>query len=1223
MLNRSITFFVDNKFVVFVTILLVIIFGVVTSPFGFGLNFIPKNPVSVDAIPNIGENQQVVFTEWTGQSPQDIEDQITYPLSSHLLGVPGVKSVRGSSMFGFSSIYIIFQDDIDFYWSRSRILEKLSALPKNLLPSNVQPRLGPDATALGQIFWYTLEGRNENGEVTGGWNLQELRSIQDFYVKNALASTEGVSEVASVGGYVKEYQIDVNPELMKQYGISLNQVVQAVKDSNQDIGAQTIEINKAEYFVRGLGYIKSLRDIENTSVISKDFTSINIRDIANVSMGPAERRGILDKGGAEVVGGVVTSRFGENPMKVSINLKNQIKEISHGLPKKQLANGTISQLTIVPFYDRSVFIDESLKTLRSALFYEILIAILVVLIVLRSIKVSFLVSILIPLVVLSVFITMRLFAIEANIVALSGIAIAIGTIVDMSIILTENMIRHRDENPNQKFSHNILNATKEVSGAILTAGLTTIISFIPVFSLTGAEGKLFMPLAFTKSIALFSSMIIALFLIPPIATFFLKPNQKANRKSLFPFIVSLIGILSMYYNFLFGFVLLVLGLIGIAYYFDKIDSKILKTSNLVVIIFFIALLLGIYWRPLGFNIHLLTNIIFIIIVVVLVILPFYYFVRYYENILRWVLSNKKVSVSLPIVAIILGFLTFSSVEKEFMPKMDEGQFLLMPTSLPHSGIEENNRVLKSLDMAVNAIPEVDYVIGKAGRVESALDPAPLSMYENMISYKTEYIENEEGELVRFSVDEKGYFKTKSGNTISSGSSINFNDLIPDKNGEYYRNWRNHIKNSNDIWDEIIKATKLPGITSAPKLQPIETRLVMLQTGMRSNLGIKIKGKNLADIENFSRSLEEKVKTIPGILPESVYADRITGKPYLLLEIDREKASRYGLSIATIQQTLAVAIGGKLISETIEGRERYNIRVRYPRELRGSPEDIESVYLNLVDGGQLPLKEIVNVKYEKGPQSIRSEDGFLVGYLIFDKEDKISEVTAVKRIEAYLTNEIQNDNLKIPTGVNYQFSGTYESHIRAQNTLSLVIPVVLLIIFLVLYLQFRSISVSLMVFSGITVAFAGGFFLLWLYGQSWFFDFSIFGVNLRDLFNIQTINLSVAVWVGFIALFGISTDDGVVMATYLNQSFNSNKPDTIMAIRTSVIEAGKKRIRPCLMTTATTILALIPILTSSGKGSSIMIPMAIPCLGGMLMALITLFIVPLLYCWRKEVILNKV
>ncbi len=1220
MIEKITGFLIKNKFLAYLAIVLIILFGTITSPFDLGFGFLPQKAIAVDAIPNIGENQQIIYTTWEGQSPRDIEDQITYPLTSNLLGMAGVKSIRSNSMYGFSSVYIIFEDDIGFYWSRSRVLEKLNSLPRDLLPENVQPKLGPDATALGQLYWYTLEGRDKNGKVTGGWDLAELRSIQDFYVKNALVATQGVAEVASIGGFVKEYQIDVNPELLKQYGISLRQVVDAVKASNRDVGAQTLEINRAEYFVRGLGYITSVEDIESTSIVSNNFTSITIGDIAKVSLGPATRRGILDKGGAEVVGGVVTARYGTNPMEVLQNLQDQIAIISTGLPKKELNDGRISQLTIVPFYDRSKLIKETLNTLEDALLFEILIAILVVVVMLRNFRISILVSGLMPLAVLTVFITMKLFNVEANIVALSGIAIAIGTMVDMGIVLTESIVRHQKDAPNNNLETNIKKASKEVSGAIFTAGLTTIVSFVPVFALTGAEGKLFSPLAFTKTVALFASIGIALFAIPPIAASLLR--KKLPWGNAIPWIVVLLGFVSSFFGTYLGLLLIFFGVVELLHQYEKIALQTRKRTVLIGTLTVILMLLTIYWRPLGIGNNLFANGLFIAFLVILVLAPFWYFINNYERILRWVLNNKGLSLSVPIVLLVLGISIMLFSQKEFMPTLDEGEFLLMPTSLPHSGISENNEILKKLDMAVMTIPEIEYVVGKAGRVESALDPAPLSMYENLISYKPEYILDDDGRPERFETDVNGNFITKSGAAIPSGTRVNKIDLVANGYGDYYRNWRPHIKGPEDIWNEIVKVTKLPGVTSAPQLQPIETRLVMLQTGMRSNLGVKVKGLDLESVEAFALILEKELKLLEGVIPESVFADRMVGKPYLLLDIDRAKIARYGLQIDDIQETLEIAVGGKVLSHTSEGRERYGVRIRYPRELRATPEDFKSIYITLPNGNSIPISEFVEVKYEQGPQSIKSEDGFLVSYVIFDKTDDISEVSIVQKAQKAIASKLASGEITVPSGVNYEFSGTFEHHLRSQKTLAFVIPLVLVIIFLLLYLQFRSVSIAFMVFSGVAVAFAGGFIMIWLYGQPWFMDFNLGSKNIRDLFQMGTVNLSVAVWVGFIALFGIATDDGVIMATYLKQSFNKLSANDVPTIHEAIVQAGKKRIRPCLMTTATTILALLPILTSSGKGSSIMVPMAIPAFGGMLVALITLFVVPLLFCWQKEILLKK-
>ncbi len=1230
MLNKSIKFLIENKLVAVLLLVLFIGWGTVNAPFNWDTGFLPSNPVAVDAIPDIGENQQIVFTKWDGRSPQDIEDQITYPLTTSLLGIPGVKTIRSSSMFGFSSIYIIFEEDIEFYWSRSRILEKLNSLPSGLLPEGVNPALGPDATGLGQIFWYTLEGRDENGNVTGGWDLHELRSIQDYYVKYALSSASGVSEVASIGGYVQEYQVDVNPELMRQYNIGLHHVVKAVKESNKDIGAQTLEINQAEYLVRGLGYVKSISDIENAVVTSENYTSIRIKDIGKVSLGPATRRGLLDKEGAEVVGAVVVARYGANPMEVINNVKEKINELSAGLPSKVLADGRTSQVTIVPFYDRTELIQETLGTLNEALTLEILITILVIIIMVFNLRASVLISGLLPVAVLMVFIAMKLFGVDANIVALSGIAIAIGTMVDVGVILSENIIRHLDEDDGtQSINTVVYNATAEVSGAIVTAVMTTIISFIPVFTMIGAEGKLFRPLAFTKTFALTASIIVALFLIPPFAAFlFRKKSIKSTFKYVLNGVLIALGIVAIVYGYWLGLILIAFGITAGLNLQNKITDKQANLINIIISASAIVFLLAEYWRPLGVDKSIFWNLIFVGVICFGLLGVFSLFIRYYTRILRWCLDNKLLFLSIPTAIVIAGFFIMKNTGKEFMPSLNEGSFLLMPTSMPHSGVEENKRVLQQLDMAVASIPEIETVVGKAGRTESALDPAPLSMYENIIQYKPEYMLNENGQRQRYKVNDDGEYVLKNGMSLraeqsEAWQSLNVKEqLIPDNNGEFYRNWRPAIQSPDDIWNEIVRVTKLPGVTSAPKLQPIETRLVMLQTGMRAPMGIKVKGQDLKQIEAFGVQLEDILKQAEGVKDEAVFADRIVGKPYLLIDIDREKIARYGISIQDVQDVLKVAVGGMVLTQTVEGRERYGVRVRYPRELRANPTDLKQIYVPVEKGSPVPLSELATIKYEQGPQVIKSEDTFLVGYVLFDKMDGFAEVNVVENAQALIQEKIDSGELIVPKGINYAFTGTYENQLRAEKTLSVVVPLALAIIFLILYFQFRSVGTSLMVFTGIAVAFAGGFIMIWLYGQGWFLNFNFFGENLRDLFQMHPINLSVAVWVGFIALFGIATDDGVVMATYLTQTFDRNTPVNKKEIRASIVEAGEKRIRPCLMTTATTILALLPVLTSTGRGSDIMIPMAIPSFGGMLIALITLFVVPVLYSWKAEFQLKR-
>ena len=1171
MLNKSIKFLIENKLVAVLLLVLFVGWGTVNAPFNWDTGFLPSNPVAVDAIPDIGENQQIVFTKWDGRSPQDIEDQITYPLTTSLLGIPGVKTIRSSSMFGFSSIYIIFEEDIEFYWSRSRILEKLNSLPSGLLPEGVNPALGPDATGLGQIFWYTLEGRDENGNVTGGWDLQELRSIQDYYVKYALSSASGVSEVASIGGYVQEYQVDVNPELMRQYNIGLHHVVKAVKESNKDIGAQTLEINQAEYLVRGLGYVKSISDIENAVVTSEDYTSIRIKDIGKVSLGPATRRGLLDKEGAEVVGAVVVARYGANPMEVINNVKEKINELSAGLPSKVLADGRTSQVTIVPFYDRTELIQETLGTLNEALTLEILITILVIIIMVFNLRASILISGLLPVAVLMVFIAMKLFGVDANIVALSGIAIAIGTMVDVGVILSENIIRHLDENENvipteqgtsDEESHKklpintvVYNATAEVSGAIVTAVMTTIISFIPVFTMIGAEGKLFRPLAFTKTFALTASIIVALFLIPPFAAFlFRKKNIKNTFKYVLNGVLIALGIVAIVYGYWLGLILIAFGITAFLNLQSKITDKQANLINIIISVSAIVFLLAEYWRPLGVDKSIFWNLIFVSVICFGLLGVFSLFIKYYTRILRWCLDNKLLFLSVPTAIVIAGFFIMKNTGKEFMPSLNEGSFLLMPTSMPHSGVEENKRVLQQLDMAVASIPEIETVVGKAGRTESALDPAPLSMYENIIQYKPEYMLNENGVRQRYKVNDDGEYVLKNGMSLraeqrEAWQSLKAKEqLIPDDDGEFYRNWRPEIQSPDDIWNEIVKVTKLPGVTSAPKLQPIETRLVMLQTGMRAPMGIKVKGQDLKKIEAFGVQLENVIKEAEGVKQEAVFADRIVGKPYLLIDIDREKIARYGISIQDVQDVLKVAVGGMVLTQTVEGRERYGVRVRYPRELRANPTDLQQIYVPVEKGSPLPLSELATIRYEQGPQVIKSEDTFLVGYVLFDKLDGFAEVSVVKNAQALIQEKIDSGELIVPKGINYAFTGTYENQLRAEKTLSVVVPLALAIIFLILYFQFRSVGTSLMVFTGIAVAFAGGFIMIWLYGQDWFLNFNVAGENMRDLFQMHPINLSVAVWVGFIALFGIATDDGVVMATYLTQTFDRNIPENKKEIR---------------------------------------------------------------------------
>ncbi|GHV16418.1 cation transporter [Fibrobacterales bacterium] len=1157
-------FLLQNRLFSVLLILGILVWGISVAPFDFGLPNEFRNPINVDAIPDLGENQQIVATEWMGRSPKDIQEQITYPLTTALLGIPGVKTIRSTSMFGMSFIYIIFDEEIEFYWSRSRILEKLNSLPASLLPADVKPALGTDATALGQVFWYTLEGRNpKTGEPNGGWSSDSLRSVQDFYVKYNLAAAGGVAEVASIGGFVKEYQIEINPSALTNYKLSIMDVMGVIQKNNLDIGAETIEMNKVEYMVRGIGYIKSLSDIEESVVAVQNGAPVRLKDIAFVNVGPATRRGGLDKEGVEAVGGVAVARHGANPMQVINNIKEKIREMNAGLPSKILADGTESKIQIVPFYDRSILIEETIGTLKTALSHEILICILVVTVLVFRLRASLVIASLLPLAVLATFIIMSIVGIEANVVALSGIAIAIGVMVDVGVVMVESIIKNSElqiknnsgdsTTSSKDFLNTIYTSVKSVTAPLLTGMATTIIGFIPVFALTAQEGKLFKPLAYTKSFALISALLLGFAVLPTIAYYILGAG----------------------------------GLRGFAARLSprnalKKNALAIQKGIRIFVIVIATIFLAVEWLPLGHSAGIFWNVLFVVLTVGVILAFLWSLVFFYEKILRWCLAHKTQFLILPVLIIIFGLIIWKNTGKEFMPNLDEGTFLLMPTAMPHTGIERTRELISELDKRISSIPEIESTIGKWGRANSALDPAPVQMFENTINYKTEF-------------------------TL-------------DSNGQTIRQWRPHIKSADDIWNEIVKVTELPGLTSAPKLAPIAARQVMLSTGMRASMGIKVSGPNLEAIEQGGKLLETALKEVPSIKSETVFYDRSVSAPYLEIHLERTEMARYGLNVEDLQNVISAAVGGMSLTNTVEGRERYSVRLRYPRELRNSPDALEKILIPTMGGAQIPLGSVAKIEFAKGAQMINSENTFLTGFVLFDKVAGIAEVDAVENAQDFLLKRIESGQLKLPNGVSYKFSGTYEQQQHAAKTLLIVIPVALLAIFLVLFMQFKTITASCIHFSGVFVAFAGGFIMLWLYGENWFLNFEISGINLREVFHIHEINLSVAVWVGFIALFGIATNDGVLMGTYIHETFLKINPKTKIEIQNAVVIAGSKRIRPAAMTTATTLIALLPVLTSTGKGSDIMVPMAIPAFGGMLIQSITMFVVPVLQCvWRERAV----
>jgi Cu(I)/Ag(I) efflux system membrane protein CusA/SilA len=1274
-LNRFIRFCLEKKLAPVLLVTVIVLSGLIFSPFDFNLPWLTRHPVSVDAIPDIGENQQIVVVDWPGRSPRDVENQITYPLTAAMMGLPRVKAIRSTSMLGFAIIFVIFEEDVEFYWGRTRILEKLSSLPAGTLPADVQPALGPDATALGQVFWYTLEGVDTQGKPIGGWDLHELRSIQDWYVRLALLSVEGVSEVASIGGFVREYQLDVDPGLMTARNVKIEEIVSAVQRSNIDVGARTIEVNRVDYVIRGLGYIKSVDDINDTLVSVNGNVPTFIRQVARVSLGPAYRSGLLDKGGQEAVGGVVVVRYGENPLEVIHRVRNKIEEIAPGLPRKELPDGVVSQVRIVPFYDRTGLIHETLGTLSSALYQEVLVTILVIFIMLRQLRMSLLVCSVLPLAVLTGFTAMKLLGVQANVVALSGIAIAIGTLGDMGIIIAESIYRRLE---NADSGENLLplvyRGAAEVGGAVVTAVMTTLISFAPVFLLTGAEGKLFRPLAMTKTLVILASVIVALAVIPAMAhaLFGFRPRRWRRPWLFFEGLIYVGGLIAILWNLWIGVSVAVAGGYLLAErYLAPAVQRWAGHAGILAVVGGLAVALARDWLPLGLEAGLLRNMLFITAAVGGLMGLFALFQRYYALVLSWCLDHKRLFLAAPLAIVVLGAAiwlgftrifgwlpelvrlspagvylahAFPGLGTEFMPTLDEGSFLYMPSTMPHASISEVLDIVQIQDRAIESIPEVASAIGKAGRVESALDPAPISMIETLIHYRPQYITDPHGRHLsfRFDPDQVDLFRDEAGHPVPAADGRPYlvrgrflrdsqQRLIPDPRGKPFRLWRpaldpalnpgrnvwKGIQSSNDIWACIVAEATLPGTTVAPKLQPISARIVMLQSGIRASMGVRVKGPDLETIERVSQQIEQILREVPSLDPASVVADRIMGVPYLEVHLNRRAMAQFAVDVQQVQDVIEFAIGGKRITTTVEGRERYPVRVRYMRELRDDLDSVGRVLVPSPSGTQIPLNQLADIRYVPGPQMIRSEDTFLVGYVLFEKHAGVAEGDAFEHAGRYLRWKVESGQLQLPYGVSYSMTGNYENQVRSQRSLRLIIPIGLTVIFLILYVQFKSYSTAGMVFICIAVNWAGAMILLWLYQQSWFLNFMLVGVPMREVFQVHPMNLSVAVWVGFLALFGVSSDDGVVMGTYLNQRFAKNRPRSVEEVRRAVVETGQRRIRPCLMTMATTLLALLPVLTSSGRGADLMWPMSLPSFGGLSVELITMLILPVLFCAVEE------
>ena len=1125
---------------------LVVVVGMVVV---FAYGWYATQKVPLDAIPNVGENQVIVLVEWMGRSPKDMEDQITYPLSIALQAVPGAKSVRGKSMFGFSFVQVTFGDETDFYWARSRVAEQLTTV-SNILPDGVTPVLAPDATALGQIYYYVLEPPE-------GMDLAELRSKQDFFVKYALQSVEGVAEVASIGGYVRQYQVEVDPDKLRYHNIPLGKVIDAVKASNIDVGAKTVEVGGMEFIVRGKGFIGSgkteletLEQIEDTVVLTRDGVPVHVGDLAQVQTGPAFRRGALDFNGQEAVGGVVVMRYRENPREVVERVKAKVAALESEL----------GGIKIHAVYDRTLLIDETIATLSDALGHELLITIAVIVLFLLHVRASIVMAITLPMAVLMSFIGMKVFGVDANIMSLAGIVIAIGTMVDMGIIIMENIYGSLSDwetegspgGPDRRLEI-IRDSAAEVVPAVITAVSTTVVSFLPVFLLTGRDHRLFAPLAWTKSFALVASLIVAVTVVPMLCRVLLKSSRVPKWASLAA------GL---------AFAALSAGLCFFVWG-DRIEGwtslSIPWATALAAGIGF----LGGWWMSREKIRSMEEN-------------PASRFVRWiYAGRLRLALKHKMLMLSFPALIIVLGMgawvglptvlrpverlfatlgadlnnvpgyvtakHTFTGLKSDDWIALDEGSWFYMPSLYPAASFSQAMEVLQTQDVMIQQIPEVKDVLGKIGRIESALDPAPAAMVETYVMLEPR-----------------------------------------DK-------WREGMT-ERKIWDEINAVATLLGITPASPLQPIEGRVVMLQSGIKAPMAIRIYGDTLEGLGEASLAVGEHMKKLHEVNSGTVNPDIVMGKPYFEFDVDRKEAARYGMTTMMVNQIVSAGLGGLDVTTTVEGRERYPIQIRYQRDIRERLDQLGQIPVVTHTGDIVPLGRLAQVATTWGPGAINSEDARLVAHVSFSPSGAAGDLETVEAVMASLRSARESGDLKFPEGnFELQAVGSFQNQIEANLRLMWIVPTVMLVNLLLIYLTFRNFPISLVVFSAIPVSFSGGMMAV-----------AIMGVDMNT-----------AIWVGFIALFGICVDDGVVMATYIQQKLKSHTIRNIEDLRNAIYEAGLKRIRPCTMTTVTTLVALVPVLISTGRGADVARAMALPVFGGMLIEPLTSFIVPTMYCGYME------
>jgi Cu(I)/Ag(I) efflux system membrane protein CusA/SilA len=1025
MINKLIEYSVNNRWLVLSVAAILVIAGI----YAF-------REIAVDAIPDLSDVQVIVQTEYTGQPPQVVEDQVTYPLSTALLAVPKAKNVRGFSYFGLSFVYVIFEDGTDIYWARSRVLEYLSQIGGRL-PEGAVPQLGPDATGVGWVYQYVLVDRSDK------YDLAEMRSLQDWFLKYELSSVKGVAEIASVGGFVRQYQIEVDPAKLEFYGIPLKHVIMAVKRSSGAVGGRLIELGETEFMVRSLAYIERLDDIRSIPVHTPpDGPPVLLSSVANVQLGPDIRRGAAELDGqGETVGGIVVIRYGENARSVIERVKNKLTELEAGLPEG---------IEIVPVYDRSGLIDRAVSNLQHTLLSEMLVVVIITLIFLLHVRSTLIAVVTLPIGVLLSLLVMHLFGINANIMSLGGIAIAIGVMVDASIVMVENAHKHLERERGGKPEKEILlNAAKEVGPALFFSLVIITVSFLPVLALEGQAGRLFKPLAYTKTFAMAASALLSITVIPALLAIFIRGRVRSEKR-----------------------------------------NPISKLS--------IAL---------------------------------------YRPVINFALKYKFIVIGLAIVMMIITVFPLTRIGSEFMPPLYEGDLLYMPTTLPGISIAKAKEVLQQTDRIIASFPEVKRVFGKVGRAETATDPAPLTMLETTIMLKPQ------------------------------------------------KQWRPGLT-PEMLVDSLDRAIQFPGLTNAWTM-PIKTRIDMLATGIKTPVGIKVMGPDIDSLNAIAQRIEAAVRDMPGI--RSVYAERITGGNYLDITIDRLRSAAYGLTVGDIQDVIKTAVGGMKVADNIEGRERYPINVRYPRELRDNPEALRRVLVSTPGGNNIPLGQIAELSFKKGAAMIKSENARPTAWIFIDLKgtDVGGFVTRAR--------QVVDKAVKLPQGYSLVWSGQYENMQKVAKRLNLIIPLTLFVIVLLLYLHFRSIINCLIVILSLPFALIGGVWLFYLFG----------------------FNSSIAVYIGFIALAGLAAETGVVMLVYLEEAVKRYRAEGKLKspddLRAAVMEGAVERVRPKLMTVATTIIALLPILFGHGAGSEVMQRIAAPMIGGLLSStVLTLVIVPILF-----------